>query len=148
MRVVLTEMKDPSRTRAHPGKRSKYSVPRILQTRKRKPQLKLIWFVSDADSWGSKSLGGGSRIDSLELASDDIGFLSKIATATTHKMSTEEDPHSNKKKREDSGSQSDTQGGDLPLDMTDQEEEETSMNVNDHHAAPDQEDEQVDEKID
>lgn len=60
----------------------------------------------------------------------------------------EEDPYIDQRKRENVKTQSDTQGGYMPLDMEDQEEEETSRNVNEHGAEPDQTDEQVDEKID
>jgi hypothetical protein len=58
-----------------------------------------------------------------------------------------EDPYAKWKKRMPE-SRSDTQGGDEPLDMEDQEEEETSATVNEDSREPDRADEEVDEKID
>jgi hypothetical protein len=59
----------------------------------------------------------------------------------------EEDPYSKWKKRAPE-SQSDTEGGDKPLDMEDEEEIETSRKVNEDSMEPDKADEDVDEKID
>ena len=58
----------------------------------------------------------------------------------------EDDINSNRKRKRESDS--DTQGGDEPLDMEDQEGEETSMKVNEHGKKPDLSDEEVDEKMD
>ena len=59
----------------------------------------------------------------------------------------EEDPYKKWKKR-GSDTRSDTQGGDKPLDMSDQEEEETSRAVNEDKVEPDKADEEVDETVD
>ena len=59
----------------------------------------------------------------------------------------EEDPY-RKWKRRAPESRSDTQGGDKPLDMEDQEEEETSRTVNEDKMEPDRADEEVDETVD
>ena len=58
-----------------------------------------------------------------------------------------EDPYAKWKKRTPEN-RSDTQGGDEPLDMEDQEEEETSATVNEDSREPDRADEEVNEKID
>jgi hypothetical protein len=50
--------------------------------------------------------------------------------------------------QERTGSESDTQGGNEPLDMYDQEDGETSARVNEVDRMPDRADEEVDKKID
>ena len=59
----------------------------------------------------------------------------------------QEDPYSKWRKKKPE-SQSDTQGGDKPLDMEGEEETETSRKVNEDTMEPDKADEEVDEKID
>ena len=61
---------------------------------------------------------------------------------------TEEDPYSKGRKRRDSESQSDAQGNNKPLDMEGEEENETSMTVDEDTREPDKANEEVDEKID
>jgi len=58
------------------------------------------------------------------------------------------DPYNNRRKSGNRESQSDTQGNDEPIDMEDQEEDETSMKVNEDNAEPDAAGEEVNEKID
>jgi hypothetical protein len=60
----------------------------------------------------------------------------------------EEDPYSKWKKRQESESQSDTQGNEIPLDMEGEEETETSSKVNEDTMEPDKANEEVDEQID
>lgn len=52
------------------------------------------------------------------------------------------------KKKEQGESQSDTQGGDEPIIMEGQEDEETSRGVNEVRGEPDGSNEKVDERID
>jgi hypothetical protein len=60
----------------------------------------------------------------------------------------QEDSEIKWKKRMNTKSQSDTQGGNEPFDMEGQEQTEVSRRVNDKSIEPDEPDEQVDEKID
>ncbi len=60
----------------------------------------------------------------------------------------EKDLLGNRRKTENPESRSDTQGNDEPIDMEDDEEEETSRKVNEDRGEPDAADEEADEKID
>jgi len=72
----------------------------------------------------------------------------KIRSISQRVPMTEEDPYRKWRKGRGRESQSDTQGGDKPLDMEDEEETETSRSVNEDTEEPDRANEEVDEKID
>jgi hypothetical protein len=59
----------------------------------------------------------------------------------------EENPYSGSES-DSPDSESDTQATNEPIDMEDQEEEETSRKVNENKAEPDKSDEEVDQTVD